>query len=82
MGNEPVPPPESLALLSLSRYNKGSTAKENEYGTRNHEGRGVSRGGVGKGDLVRDAGGGALQIFSGVCHRHGRILLQLGFTHF
>lgn len=50
MGNEPVPPPESLALLSLSRYNKGSTAKENEYGTRNHEGRGVPRGGVGKGD--------------------------------
>ena len=30
MGNEPVAPPESLALLSLSRYNKGNTAKENE----------------------------------------------------
>ena len=43
---------------------------------------GQTAGGVGKGDLVRDAGGGALQIFSGVCHRHGRILLQLGFTHF
>ena len=36
---------------------------------------GQTAGGVGKGNLVRDARGGALQIFSGVCHRHERILL-------
>ena len=43
---------------------------------------GQTAGGVGKGDLVRDAGSGALQIFSGVCHRHGRILLPCSSTYF